>query len=58
MYIIQSLTHQRTYVGVTLDIESQVKEHNTGSAKATWPFGPWRLIYIEGGLNKVDAYKR
>lgn len=58
VYIIQSLSRHRTYVGVTLDVTRRVKEHNAGSAKATRPFGPWKLIYSEEGLSKVKAYKR
>lgn len=48
----------RHYIGIATDTERRLKEHNSGSAKSTRPFGPWKVIYTEEFVNRSEALKR
>ncbi|MEQ8520226.1 MAG: GIY-YIG nuclease family protein [Cytophagales bacterium] len=47
VYVLESETHKRRYVGITEDLTKRVKEHNSGKSKSTAPYRPWKLIYQE-----------
>ena len=47
LYILQSSTTGRYYVGVTSDIARRIEEHNRGKSLATRGRGPWRIVYTE-----------
>ena len=57
VYIIEN-AKGRHYVGVARDPEKRLREHNSGSAKSTRPFGPWQLIYTEKHESRSQACKR
>ena len=48
----------RIYVGMCTDIEVRLKEHNSGKTKSTKGFKPWKLIYKEETINRIEARKR
>lgn len=58
VYILQSLKNNSLYIGYTSDLKKRVKEHNDGKSLATKPFRPYRLIFYEAFLNRIDAKKR
>ena len=58
VYILESLTNERHYVGHTEDMKTRLQRHNTGKVKSTKAFMPWRLVYSESFISKQDAYKR
>jgi len=58
VYILQSLKNDSLYIGYTLDLHKRFKEHNAGLSQATKPFKPWKLIFYEAFLNKIDAKNR
>jgi len=57
-YILQSLKNNSLYIGYTSDLKKRFREHNLGESKATKPFIPYKLIFYEAFLNKVDAKNR
>lgn len=58
VYILQSLQNNSFYIGYTADLRKRFKEHNNGESKATKPFRPYKLIYYEALLNRIDAKNR
>ncbi len=57
-YIIESTKYKTLYKGCTNNLIKRFKEHNNGLVEATKIKKPWKLIYYEACLNKVDAYNR
>ncbi|QLE01148.1 GIY-YIG nuclease family protein [Galbibacter sp. BG1] len=47
VYVIRSLKDARFYVGMTMDVEKRLKEHNSGKTKSTKGYRPWILIHTE-----------
>ncbi len=58
VYILQSQKDQSLYIGYTSDLRKGFKEHNDGKSLATKPFRPYRLIFYEAFLNRIDAKGR
>ncbi|MDA0666275.1 MAG: GIY-YIG nuclease family protein [Planctomycetota bacterium] len=51
LYLLRSTKEERTYVGVTVDMERRLRQHNgelPGGAKATRRGRPWALARILG----------
>ncbi len=57
-YILRSSINNSLYVGYTSDLKKRFQSHNAGLNKATRPFIPYKLIYYEAFLNRVDAKRR
>ena len=57
-YILQSQKNNSLYIGYTSDLKKRLKEHNSGMSKATKPFVPYKLIFYEAFLNRIDAKNR
>jgi putative endonuclease len=55
VYAIRSEMDGRIYVGMCSNMETRLKEHNTGKTKSTKGFRPWILIYKEEINTRVDA---
>ncbi|MCX5702242.1 MAG: GIY-YIG nuclease family protein [Candidatus Omnitrophica bacterium] len=58
VYAIKSQCHNRIYVGLTQDIETRIKEHNSGKTKSTKYYKPWVLFYKEALNSRLEARKR
>lgn len=58
VYILQSLKNLCLYIGYTSDLKKRVEDHNKGLSKATKPHFPYKLIFYEAYLNRLDAKKR
>ena len=58
VYILQSLKNDSFYIGYTSNLKKRFKEHNSGESKATKPFIPYKLIFYEAFLNRIDAKNR
>lgn len=44
VYLLRSETDStRVYVGITTDLENRLREHNSGKAKHTSKYLPWRV---------------
>jgi len=58
VYILQSLSTGRFYVGSTVDLERRLAEHQRGHSPATRGRGPWRLVYQESFPSLIEARRR
>jgi putative endonuclease len=58
VYILQSETTGRFYVGSTNNLERRVGEHHRGKDLATRGHGPWKLVYQEQFEILADARRR
>ena len=58
VYILQSQKDKSLYIGYTSDLKKRFKEHNDGKSLATKPFRPYKLIFYEAFLNRIDAKHR
>lgn len=51
LYLLRSTKEERTYVGVTVNVERRLRQHNgelPGGAKATRRGRPWTLFKVLG----------
>jgi len=45
VYLIQSIEYpNQRYIGITLNLEERMQEHNTGKSPHTSKYHPWKLI--------------
>jgi putative endonuclease len=58
VYILQSQKNKSFYIGYSSDLKKRLKEHNKGKSKATKPYTPYKLIFYEAFLNRIDAKNR
>lgn len=58
IYVLQSLVNERLYTGSTNNIERRLKEHNSGQSKYTSLTKPFKLVYSEEYLSRLEARKR
>lgn len=58
VYVLQSQKDKSLYIGYTTDLIKRLKQHNSGESLATKPFRPYKLIFYEAFLNKIDARHR
>ncbi len=58
VYVLYSLKYDRTYTGMTIDIERRLKEHNNHQNKSTKAYAPWILIYQEEFKTRAEARKK
>lgn len=57
-YILQSEKNNSLYIGYTSDLKKRLASHNAGRNKSTKRFIPYRLIFYEAFLNRIDAKNR
>ena len=58
LYILQSQSTNRFYIGQTQDVQKRLAYHNANYSKALKNRGPWRLIYSEGYATRAEAMRR
>ena len=58
LYILQSETTKRYYIGQTQDLQKRLAYHNANYSKALKNRGPWLLVYSERYLTRADAVRR
>jgi putative endonuclease len=58
VYIIESITNKKRYVGVTSDIDNRLRHHNSGANRSTKNKGPWKVIHTETYESKETAWLR
>ena len=56
VYILQSLSKKRFYIGHSSNVERRLKEHNAGKVRSTKGYVPWQLIYEEEHKSKSQAF--
>ena len=58
LYILKSKKNNRTYVGISDDVQRRIKEHNQGKSIYTSRNRPWKLIHTEECITREEARKR
>ena len=58
VYILYSDSFNRTYTGMTSDLDKRLVQHNTGKNRSTKAFMPWRVIYKENFDTRIEARKK
>ncbi len=58
LYILINLKRNKTYVGVTDNVDRRIKNHNEGKSKYTSKFRPWKLLYCENAESYNAVRKR
>ena len=58
VYILQSLSDGRTYVGSTNNLSRRLKQHNSGQVKSTKHRLPLKILFIEKFQTLSEARKR
>ncbi len=58
VYVLKSIRSNKFYIGYTENLKRRVKEHNDGKNLSTKPFKPYKLIFYEAFLNRLDAKNR
>lgn len=58
VYVLQSLSVNRLYCGITVDIVRRLKVHNAGKgAKYTRGRGPWRVLALRAAGTQSQALR-
>lgn len=47
VYILKSLSNERFYIGSTINLETRIKEHNSGKSKYTKLTRPFDLVFSQ-----------
>ena len=58
VYILQSESTGKYYVGSTDCLEKRLAQHQNGLSPYTSRRGPWRLVFSEGFGTRAEAYNR
>jgi putative endonuclease len=58
VYILQSETTGRYYIGQTKNLEERVSYHNANYSLALRNRGPWMLVYSEEYSSRSEAVQR
>ena len=59
VYILQSQTSGRYYIGYTSNLQNRLSKHNRGLTPTTRRLkGPWEIVYTETFKTKSEAIKR
>lgn len=58
VYVLRSLKDNKFYIGFSEDVSQRVEEHNSGKNISTKNRRPFKLMYYEAHLSKLDALKR
>ena len=58
IYILKSINYDKTYIGITNNLERRLKEHNAGKSIYTRRFKPWEIVYTEELPDRTAARKK
>jgi putative endonuclease len=58
VYLLESLKDKSWYIGYSEDLRKRLERHNKGENEYTKNKAPWKLVYYEAYLNKLDALGR
>ena len=45
-------------MGFTKNVERRLKEHNSGKTNSTKSYRPWKLLFFETFISKLEALER
>lgn len=55
VYVLFSFKFNRSYVGMTKNIQQRLSEHNIKKNTSTKAFVPWEVVYTEEYNTQVEA---
>jgi putative endonuclease len=58
VYVLESETFNRVYIGMTNDLQRRIKEHNIGKTKSTRFYKPWKIVFVESFPGRKEARER
>ena len=58
VYVLRSEKNKDIYIGFTSNLKIRFNLHNSGKVSSTKANRPWKLIYYEAYMVKVDTIKR
>lgn len=58
VYVLTSLKSGKWYVGCTNDLRKRFNEHQENKSTYTKGRGPFKIIYYEACLNRLDGFAR
>jgi putative endonuclease len=58
VYILQSTTTKRFYIGQTKDVQTRLAYHNANFSKSLKNRGPWELVHREQYATRSEAVRR
>ena len=58
VYVLLSLKDNKLYIGYTSDLKKRLTYHFNGQSKTTAPRRPFKLIFCEYFISKLDASRR
>ena len=58
VYVLESLTDKKCYVGHTDDLPKRLIEHNSGRCRYTKGHRPWGIVYQESVSSRSVAIQR
>ncbi len=58
VYILQSISTGRFYVGQTKNVDQRLAYHNADYSKSLKNRGPWKLVYTEAYSSRSGAVRR
>ncbi len=58
VYLLESFIDKSWYIGFSADLRNRFKSHNKKENLATKNKTPWKLVYYEAYIDKLDATKR
>lgn len=57
-YILKSVEYDKTYVGITDNIDRRINQHNNGYNTYSKRYKPWKIIHTEPYQNRKNARVR
>ena len=58
VYILESESTGRFYIGSSDNVQKRLLSHNVGRVRSTKAYRPWKIIHTEICLNRHEARKR
>ena len=58
VYLLQSNLDNSLYIGYTTNIKQRLGKHNSKQVLSTKNKAPWKLIFFEAFINRLDAKNR
>ena len=58
VYILRSLKDKSLYIGYTTDLKKRFRAHNNGLSVSTKHKRPYKLLFYEAFIDRIDAKHR
>ena len=58
LYILLSESKERTYTGVSDNVNKRLEEHNAGKVKSSRPYRPYKIIHTESFAGLTEARQK